>query len=493
MLSLTRRGVAPRGVATTVGSAWQGALLALCALLLAACEPRAQGHVLARAGYGPDAWSRQRLEQLGVGAYVDEQLQPETIPDPIYQGIRAASPVLGLTYRQIRSSYKGVNVRYALSQLRIQRAIYSRRQLEAALIDFWLDHFNVFAGDGSGIAVYDLPVYEHEVIAPRVLGRFEDLLVAVARSPAMLDYLDNDDNSVFGINENYARELMELHTLGVNGSYGERDIVEVARCLTGWTTDKDALVSPTGFLYRPDWHDDMAKTVLGTPIPPGGGMQDGLAVLRLLANHPDTATHISRKLARRFVAEKPPERLVAAMAQRWLATGGDLREVVREMLGSAEFLLAADSTPPKVKRPLVLMASLARALDATGVDLPQQIIGDLRLLGEELYLERSPAGYPDSSLHWTGNSALLARFEIFHGVARGWHGFAYLLTIKPVSHDMLVDAWIQRLFVDGVSSRTRAAALAYLDALPPSVIADPWRASREALFVLLSSPEFLIY
>ena len=281
-----------------------------------------EAHVLDRVGYGPDAWTRTRIRELGVADYIEEQLQPESIGDPadLADLARVTSLTsLSLDFRELREAYEDDRrqILDELSSARLLRAIYDRRQLEAVLIDFWFDHFSVYAG--AGLPVFDIIPYERDAIRPHVLGRFEDMLMAVARSPAMLDYLDNDQNSVFGLNENYGRELLELHTIGVDGPYVEQDVVEVARALTGWTTDPDGSEFETGFRYRDDWHDDEAKRVMGLSIPAGGGEQDGRDLLRYLARHPATAAFLCRKLARRFVSENPPQALVAWLASSWPA------------------------------------------------------------------------------------------------------------------------------------------------------------------------------
>lgn len=466
------------------------ALLVLVALGGAACQERLDHQVLTRAGYGPDPWSRQRLEALGFRAYIDEQLHPESIPDPVWDGMRADFPVLRLSYRELYEQYGGNEVREQLAEARMLRAIHTRRQLESVMIDFWLDHFNVFAG--TGLAERAIAPYEQTAIAPHALGRFEDLLVAVATSAAMMAYLDNDGSRDGALNENYARELMELHTLGVDGPYSEDDVREVARCFTGWSTDRGASESASGFLYRPDWHDDGEKVVLGTTIPAGGGMEDGRSVLRLLARHPSTAEFVSRKLAHRFVSDRPKEPLVQRMAERWLASDGDLREVMRLLLNAPEFTLAPFGEPAKVKRPLVLLAGLARGLGASGDGMARRLVRDARDLGEELYMARPPTGYPEASHAWAGNETLLRRLNIFHATARGHHG----LDFTPAGGDTpeaMLEAWIDRLFVRDVPEPTRDAALAYLAGLPAYVRNDPDRASRELLWALLASPELLTH
>jgi uncharacterized protein (DUF1800 family) len=464
--------------------------LLFCALLLAACNEPLAEQVLARAGYGPDAWTRQRLEDLGLVAYLDEQLSPASIPDDAFQAMEAAYPVLGLNYKQLHDGYDDSTILTQLSEAKILRAIYSRRQLEAVLIDFWFDHFNVYAG--SGLVGTAIAPYERDVIAPRVLGRFEELLVAVAQSAAMADYLDNNQNSLWGLNENYARELMELHTLGVDGPYTETDVREVARCLTGWTTDYDGDESETGFLYRPGRHDDDAKLVLGSTIAAGGGMQDGLDVLHILSTHPVTAEHVSRKLARRLLAAEPSDATVESMRDVWLASDGDLREVTTALLLSSDFVAEGVNGKRKVKRPLVLMAGMARALQVSGEDMADQLRGDLEGLGEVLFLARPPTGYPEAPAYWAGNGTLLGRFNILYAIAMGWHGLDFTLD-ETGTPEELADALATRLQIRALSTNTRDAAIAYLESLPEWVQSDPDESAREMLGILMASPEFLTH
>ena len=240
-------------------------------------------------------------------------------------------------------------VAYDLLESKLLRAIESNRQLAEELDDFWFNHFNVFYEKGSDRFL--IPEYERDAIRPNVLGKFRDLLEATAKSPAMLFYLDNfqsvrpdlDANNKNrkvkrGLNENYGRELMELHTLGVNGGYTQQDVTEVARCFTGWT-----ILEPRkggGFFYNDKLHDKGEKVVLGHVIPAGGGMEDGEKVLDILATHPSTAHFISKELAQRFVADNPPDALVEKMAQTFLASNGDIREVMKTMLDSQGILVA---------------------------------------------------------------------------------------------------------------------------------------------------------
>jgi uncharacterized protein (DUF1800 family) len=350
-------------------------------------------HVLNRITFGPRPGDIERVRDMGLDKYIHEQLQPEGLND-----VRVAP---GDDEQPVR----------ALAERKIVRAIRSERQLEEVLTDFWFNHFNVDARKGPvRLMIAD---YEREAIRPHVLGRFRDLLGATASSPAMLFYLDNWMSNVRkGLNENYARELMELHTLGVDGGYTQRDVTEVARAFTGWTIDRPR--EGGGFVFKPSLHDDGEKVVLGRRIRPGGGMRDGNAVLDILAAHPSTARFIATKLARHFVSDTPPPALVARAAAKFRDTGGNLREVMRTILTSHEFLSAIDE--PKMKTPLEFVVSAVRALDAD-VE-PRTLVRALQQLGMPLYQCQPPTGYKDTADAWINTGALVARMNVASRLAK---------------------------------------------------------------------------
>ena len=320
---------------------------------------------------------------------------------------------------------------------RLVRDLYSERQLQAVMTDFWLNHFNVYIRK-NGNEPYLLPAYLRETILPHALGRFEDLLVATAQSPAMLMYLDNwesigPDSAAAtrvkraqamrpngkiaqalpkGINENYARELMELHTLGVNGGYSQQDVIEVAKCFTGWTIERPYAVGTGGtggFVYEPNRHEPGAKTVLGQRIPEGGE-QEGLTVLHLLATSPATAHFISQKLAVRFVSDDPPATLVDAMAATFLKTDGDMKAVLRTMFHAPEFW-SETAYRAKVKTPLEFVTSAVRASGAE-VKNPLPLVQALNRLGMPLYGMQTPNGYSWKSDEWVSSNALVGRMNV---------------------------------------------------------------------------------
>jgi uncharacterized protein (DUF1800 family) len=332
-----------------------------------------------------------------------------------------------------------------LAMAKVTRAIYSERQLQQVMDDFWFNHFNVFAGKGE--AKWYLTSYERDVIEPHALGKFRDLVTETAKSPAMLFYLDNylsaDPNAAArqaalramrqarrwpynyppppppqknkqtrGLNENYGRELMELHTLGVDGGYTQKDVTEVARCFTGWTIEKPREIAK--FKFDEKLHDPDPKIVLGKKIH-AGGMKDGEQVIELLSKNPHTARFISTKLARRFVSDDPPPALVERMAKTFQKSDGDIREVMRTMIYSPEFWSRA-AYRAKIKTPYELVVSSVRAL-GTDVDTPMPLVQWVGRIGEPLYQCQPPTGYSDKSDTWVNTGALLNRLNFSLAVA----------------------------------------------------------------------------
>ena len=333
-----------------------------------------------------------------------------------------------------------------LSAARVIRAADSERQLNEVMADFWMNHFNVFAAKGLDRVL--LPSFERDVVRPRMWGKFEDLLMATAKSPAMLFYLDNarsvadeehraplpkrgraaydraldamdpemakrvKENAPRGINENYAREIMELHTLGVDGGYTQKDVTELARALTGWSISggpgQRRGEAEAEFIFRARLHDIGAKTILGHTLPAGGGIEEGEAMIRVLAHHPATARHIALQLCQRLVADDPPKALVERVAKVFLSTDGDLRETVRAVVTSPEF-----SEPQfyraKVKSPFEYAVSAVRAINGTTDG--KAVARQLAQMGEPLYLCQPPTGYSDRADAWVNSGALIARLN----------------------------------------------------------------------------------
>ena len=514
--------------------------LALVSVTTVAAQRRAPGvptspddkmmivHVLNRIGFGPAPGDVERVRKVGLAAYIEQQLQPERLSDEKIAARLAGFDTLTMSTRQLADEYylpaqmirrqaQRANTpanpndpamqpgspdagranrtpeqmqaaqaeRRVLSELmqqKLLRAAYSEKQLQEVMVDFWFNHFNVFAGKGQ-TRLY-LTEYERETIRPHVFGKFRDLLGAVAESPAMLFYLDNwqsaaPDGTAMegpndrrnarpdmrggrpgtfgrpgaggrrgapgrpgtlgrpgmpdrdrtmadlpqglqnrrprGLNENYARELMELHTLGVDGGYTQKDVQEVARAFSGWT-----LTQPRqggGYTFEPRMHDNGDKVVLGMRIKSDGGKKDGEQVLDLLAKHPSTAKFVATKLARRFVADDPPKALVDRAAATFLKTDGDIREVVRTIVTSPEFFASA-AYRAKVKSPFDFVASAVRASGSDAVNgLP--LVQAMRDLGMPLYGCQPPTGYSDRAEAWVNTGALLNRMNFSIALASG--------------------------------------------------------------------------
>jgi uncharacterized protein (DUF1800 family) len=338
------------------------------------------------------------------------------LPGPDRQDPRAAD-------MRVELAKRSREITREMAGARLVRAVHGRWGLREVLLDFWSNHFSVY-GRKSLVGAL-LPHYEREVLLPHVLGRFEDLLLAVARSPAMLVYLDNwsstrPDVPRFlrrqlrgdgGINENYARELLELHTLGVDGGYDQQDVIAVARVFTGWTLESRR--NPV-FTFRSLLHDGRRKKVLGERIQ-GEGVEEGENLLRRLARHPATARHLARKLCARFVADVPPPALVARVARRYLETGGDLRQVVTSVLLAPEL---AEAEHRKFKTPLRLLASAVRATGGSADGQPGSLLALVRL-GELPYASRTPDGFPEAAAHWIDPGAMLERMAVAFLLAQG--------------------------------------------------------------------------
>ncbi|HVQ43164.1 MAG TPA: DUF1800 domain-containing protein [Vicinamibacterales bacterium] len=477
-----------------------GLLNAQRSAIPAKADARTVAHVLDRLGFGARPGDAARVQDIGLAAYIEQQLYLERIADGALVSRLSEFPTLTMSASQLSSEYfnpatqarrqaqqqeaakaraQGNDATMAagtpppppppaqqtpemrmlqqqaqspineLMQAKILRATLSERQLEEVLVDFWFNHFNVFVGKGQ-VREF-LTEYERDAIRPNVLGNFRTLLGATAHSPAMLFYLDNFQSSSpnggrqgnpnqmqrlmdprlspaqrrqiearmgemqapnpqqrpqRGLNENYGRELMELHTLGVDSGYTQQDVIEAAKILTGWTIDRPQ--QGGGYVFRPQMHEGGSKTVLGQKFKEDGE-KEGERLLDMLAMHPATAKHISFKLAQRFVADEPPQALVDRAAKRFLDTKGDLREVTRTIITSPEFF-DAKYRSAKVKTPLEFVISAARATNAHIMNA-QPMVQALRELGMPLYGAQPPTGYSMTADAWVNTGALLNRMN----------------------------------------------------------------------------------
>lgn len=355
-------------------------------------------HFLSRLTWGVTAADLQRIGAMGQSAYLEEQLFPERMTKG---GDIKVSPILSKSFKALRRIRDPWDEPYrALVEAMVNRAVSSPAQLRERMVEFWSDHFNVPAEE----LIVESIEYQRSAIRPKVFTTFRDLLLATAQSQAMLYYLDNAYSVAAHPNENYAREVLELHTMGVDGGYTETDVRELARALTGWTTNWE-----TGaFAFADGDHDKEEKHVLGLTLPAGRGIEDGLDVLNFLANHPSTAQFVCRKLCVRFVSDQPPAALISRMASTWLSTGGDIKAILRVLFLSGEFQAAAGL---KLRRPLDFAIGALRATGTTFTDFWTLYYG-LSLLGQVPYDWDPPNGYPDVGGAWLNSNGVLARWNV---------------------------------------------------------------------------------
>ena len=557
-------------------------------------------HVLNRLGFGARPGDVERVKAMGLENYINQQLNPEKIPDSVAENKVKDLGVLTMTTAELYEKYpqpgmllrqlqaKGLlgadqaepkkdpanpqqvdpqNEKYRemlreyyqqnglmqpqrivaeLQASRILRAVYSERQLQEVMVDFWTNHFNVFANKGADRWL--LPAYDRDTIRPNALGKFSELLLATAQSPAMLFYLDNfqsvspnanrpnaqmrplfnlrpqaqlrprqqlrleqremrspqqprpqQQQQRRGINENYARELMELHTLGVDGGYTQKDVQEVARCFTGWTIFQprggaaavnalmgtDAARRNAGtFFFNARVHDEGEKIVLGHKIPAGGGIKDGLTVLDILAHHPSTAKFIATKLVHHFVSDTPPPALVDRVAAAFTKSDGDIRTTLKAIFFSNEFN-SPEAYRAKIKRPFELVVSAIRSLgaDTNGGPGTHQWIARM---GEPLYGFQTPNGYSDAAESWVNTGALLERINFGLALAGnripGTRVDLTKLTVQDKSK--LIDESLKLLVAGDISAGTRETLMKQINA------ANATESAAQVVGMILGTPEF---
>lgn len=523
-------------------------------------------HALNRLAFGARAGDVPRVRAMGVDRWIDAQLHPERLDDRALEATLAGfatlgrsgaallrdHPPSGLLARQAAARRRGTAAAAAplrapartspddavrrrraarqsyrvvgeLQSARVARAVGSERQLQEVMVDFWANHFSVFAGKGR--VRYFLPEYE-ATLRRHALGRFRELLGAVAKSSAMLQYLDNAQSvadstrptasrraglrrpgrRARGTNENYARELLELHTLGVDGGYTQQDVGEVARAFTGWTVRPPVLGG--GFAFHPAAHDAGAKTILGRRLPAGRGVEDGEAALDLVARHPSAARFIAHKLAVRFVSDSPPPALVARAAETFRRTDGDIRATLATILHSPEFFSRA-AFRAKVKTPFELVASAARALGASPDTTPRTARVIARL-GQPIFGRQSPDGWPETGSAWMNAGAILNRINFGMAVAANRLPGAQLdawpaaRTLRAAPREAQVDGVVAAFLGGEASPDTRAilkggenpllaaarARGAGADAAPRDGAAPPLDPFAKLVGLALGAPEF---
>jgi uncharacterized protein (DUF1800 family) len=509
--------------------------------------------VLNRLGYGPRPGDVARVRAMGVDRWIALQLTPDRIDDSAADAAMARYHLLDIPTSDVMAAYReAVQARRQIQAMtrdgdtvsqqaarrqylranpqlrevqrrvqgpvnelmsaRLARAVLSDRQLYEVMVNFWENHFSVYVGKGQTRNF--LAAYDRDVIRPHAMGKFRDLLGAVAHSPAMLFYLDNWESQADsshstltangrvvspgqrrrvlgmlrrarpgqlppqlralppeqrqqalqragkrGINENYARELMELHTLGVDGGYTQQDVIEVARCLTGWSID----LRTGEFVFRPQMHDADAKVVLGHRIPAGGGEEDGERVLDILARSPATAHFIARKLVVHFVSDSAPPALVERAAQTFLRTDGDIREVLRTIVTSPEFFSTA-AYRAKVKTPFEVVASGLRAMNADP-DTTPRLAGIVALLGQPEWGRQTPDGWPDRADAWMNTGAILNRINFGLLLASGrlpgapFRNWPSADSLRFAPHQQQVDGVIRAILGGEASQVTRDVLL----------------------------------
>lgn len=426
----------------------------------------------------------------GYDGYLDWQLQPNRIDDSALDTLLAAYPTLPMTARQLQDNYvtpgNTSTIPTELRKATVLRATYSKRQLYERMVEFWTDHFNIDQSDGEN-QVFKTPD-DREVIRAHALGKFPALLKASAHSGAMLYYLDNYTNKNTGVNENYAREVMELHALAP-GNYSETDVRELAKVLTGWTIWRTADPLYGTLRYRPEWHDNGVHTVLGNVYGPNGGQAEGEAMLDVLANHPACARFIALKLCRWLLAYTPPERVLGDVTDTYLATGGDIKAMIRVALRPDNVLAAHAADQPKLKRPFTFIVSLLRATNAT-ITNPSGLLSELLKLGQVPFTWGPPDGFPDSSEYW--GATVLPRWSFASRLLDN------AITGVTVDTTALFNGFAQVDCAERCNELLGGRQLApedvyQIDSFARSFGSFTTQAKRESLALAASSPSFQVY
>ena len=388
-------------------------------------------HALNRLGFGPRPGDVEAVLDRGIEHYIDDQFAAKPDAD-LTSRLAPLGGTLSLSTTQVLVAYADSGNQFAsiqayidnLNTAKIIRSVHSKNQLQEMLADFWFNHFNVNINDN--FVRYSIQSYERDAIRPNAMGKFETLLKATAEHPAMMYYLDNylsqasrtvNGRLINGLNENYGREILELHTVGVDAGYTQADVYEVSRAFTGWGIDNLGRVG--NFRYNPGVHDTGSKSAFGLQIAAGGQKDDGDRVIKHLATHPATAKFISTKLARRFVSDEPPASLINRMTDAWLSTEGDIGSVMKAMLGSSEFWAETFSATGKPKTPFEFAISTIRAIGGEVTTATRGVTAYLAQMGQPLYQCIPPTGYADRGADWLNPSSHVYRMNFALDIAQG--------------------------------------------------------------------------
>ena len=461
---------------------------------------KAAAHLLNRAAWGPRPGDLETVARVGLEAWIREQVTPQA--DPALDAMLAAYPSLSYTTGQILDIHHAegegperiLKVVDEFYTAKLVRAVHAKSQLREVMADFWFNHFNVNLQ--KAFVRESVMSYERDALRPFVLGRFRDILGATAAHPSMLFYLDNylskktqlvDGKPLPGLNENFGRELLELHTVGVDAGYTQEHVIDAARALTGWTIDD---LRTGNFVFKAEDHDDGAKQVFGLSFPAGGGREEGEKLFDYLSAHPATARFISRKLAKRFVADDPPESLVQSCAQTFLATGGEIGKVMTKLLTSPEFWAQLDQ--PKLKTPVEYVFSAVRALGGR-VDSAVGATKYLARLGMQPYFCTPPTGYSSRGADWASplylhrmNFALELAAGRVPGITLGVKALVRRSGGDPAAAASVVSALNRALFAGGLSATTLAAASGVTVASKAVSVAE------KAAGLVLAAPEMQV-
>jgi len=479
-------------------------------------------HLLRRLTFGARPGEVAALSKAGLNAWLETQLYPERMEDTRgklalepFQDVLAPPKELpekflkaemmgNVAEGEAPKDEKGINKLTDFGRMlsfaqmsQIVRQVESERQLFEVMVDFWTNHFNVFAR--KGLVKLFVADYVERAIRPNALGKFSDLLLATAQHPAMLIYLDNAQSSVEGsakrgknklkrggITENYARELLELHTLSVDAGYTQKDVIEVARILTGWSIERAGAAGP-GFKFKSKAHDRGEKLVLGQVYPAGGGVEEGQELIVRLANDPRTARHLARKLCARLVADAPPESCIQAGSQAFLESGGEIRKLLRAIVGSREFSVEGHRLGA-MKSPLEFMVSAIRVLNGKIEGDARRLARMAEQLGEPLLMHAVPTGYPEAAKQWASATGALSRMNYSIQLASGRVPGVNvdLERLFPNAEPEALVNEVNRLVLSG------AAAPATLEAIAEQARKTPKEGERRqvAVALALGSPDF---